>query len=186
MSDGPGAASARLPSASPAHARREPPPPPMRKRVGPRQRSALISWAAFTATFATVRAVTHAVKNPNVPARDVKAGGVHLHHYLWGIGLLGLSGGAAVHGSDSIRVNPAVAAGYGIGGALIIDELASLVHLDDVYWSKQGRWSVALGVGLIGVTGLSLAGIPVVLRHRRHPAGEHATTEVTPPHDEPT
>lgn len=149
------------------------PEAPLRYGLGPRQRSALISWATFTVTFAAVRAVTHAIKSPKVPARDVKTGGVHLHHYLWGIGLLGVSGGVAVHGSDSVRVNPAVAAGYGIGGALVIDELASLVHLNDVYWSKQGRWSVALAVALIGATGASLAGIPWVIRRRRRLSTAH-------------
>ena len=31
---------------------------------------------------------------------------------------------------------------FGIGAGLVLDEFALILHLDDVYWSEQGRKSV--------------------------------------------
>ena len=135
-------------------------------RLGPRQRTAIISWAAFAATFAGVRAVTLAIKNDIGPCRDAASRGVHLHHYLWGIKLLAASGGLAIHGPDRFRTSAAVAAGYGAGAALVIDEFALLVHLEDVYWTKRGRVSIMLASGLIGAVGTSFTLIPAWHRHR--------------------
>lgn len=128
--------------------------------LGARQRTVLISWTAFTVTFGLVRALTYAIKHDLIPLRDFHAGGVHLHHYLWGIQLLAASGGVAIYGSEQLRAHPAVVAGYAAGFALVIDEFALLVHLKDVYWTKKGRSSVLLGLGMIGVEGALLACIP--------------------------
>jgi len=135
--------------------------------LGPRQRTALISWAAFTLTFAGSRAVTYAIKEGIFPGGNAHSRGVHLHHYLWGIKLLAASGGVAVHGSDRLRAMPVVAAGYGAGAALVIDEFALLVHLKDVYWGKLGRVSVLVGGGLIIAVGASFTFIPAW--QRRNP-----------------
>jgi hypothetical protein len=121
-----------------------------------------------------VRKLTHAIKEGDAPAGDLSAGGVHVHHYLWGIALLGASGGVAVHGSDNIRAHPLVAAGYGAGGALVVDEFALLLHLKDVYWTRHGRKSVVLALGLIACIGASFALIPFWRRQR---ATRHGTTE---------
>ena len=135
-------------------------------RLGPRQRTAIISWAAFAATFVGVRAVTLAIKNNIGPCSNAASRGVHLHHYLWGIKLLAASGGLAIHGPDRFRTSAAVAAGYGAGAALVIDEFALLVHLEDVYWTKRGRVSILLASGLIGAVGTSFTLIPAWHRHR--------------------
>jgi hypothetical protein len=59
-----------------------------REELGPGERSVLWSWIGFTGTFAAVRGITHAIRRGGGPFRDVSVGGVHLHHYMWGIGLL--------------------------------------------------------------------------------------------------
>ena len=41
-----------------------------------------------------------------------------------------------------------MALSYGAGLALIVDEFALLLDLKDVYWAKEGRISVDLGIGL--------------------------------------
>jgi hypothetical protein len=44
--------------------------------------------------------------------------------------------------------------------ALVVDELALLIDLKDVYWAKQGRTSVDAAV-LVGATGATIAaGLP--------------------------
>ena len=103
--------------------------------------------ASFSTTFAGVRALTYSIRAGRGPFRNLSVGGEHLHHYMWGIGMLAGIGGVAVHGEDRTRRHPAVALVYGAALALIIDEFALLIDLQDVYWAKQGRVSVDLGVG---------------------------------------
>jgi len=143
--------------------------------LDPCERSALISWLAFTATFATVRGMTYSIRSGRGPFRNLSLGGEHLHHYLWGIGLLAGVGAVAVRGDESLRQHPVVAISYGSGLALIVDEFALLLDLRDVYWARQGRISVDLGIGGIAVAGSCLASLPVLrslrARRRSHPVG---------------
>ncbi len=141
------------------------------------QRSALLSWLSFTATFAAVRGITWSIRAGKGPFGNISAGGEHLHHYLWGIGLLSGVGAIAVHGDDVHRRHPAVALSYGAGLALIIDEFALLLDLRDVYWARQGRISVDLAIGGIAMAGSYFAALPVlraVRRDRRRAAAERA------------
>jgi hypothetical protein len=43
---------------------------------------------------------------------------------------------------------------------MIVDELALLLDLKDVYWAKEGRESVDVAVGLIAVGATVVAGMP--------------------------
>ncbi|MGH3302030.1 MAG: hypothetical protein ACRDOK_10185 [Streptosporangiaceae bacterium] len=133
------------------------------------QRAALASWLSFTATFAAVRGMTYSIRAGRGPFRNISAGGEHLHHYLWGIAMLAGVGAVAVHGEERYRSHPAVAVSYGSGLALIVDELALLLDLRDVYWAKQGRVSVDVGIGGIAATGSYFALLPVAraMRNRR-------------------
>jgi hypothetical protein len=132
----------------------------LREELDQRQRSALASWFAFTGTFATVRGITYSIKAGRGPFRNLSVGGEHLHHYLWGIGMLAGVGAVAVRGSDRLRAHPIVAISYGSGLALIVDEFALLLDLKDVYWAKQGRISVDLGIGGIAAVGSYFAANP--------------------------
>jgi hypothetical protein len=137
------------------------------EELHPGQQSALFSWVAFTVTFATVRLVTHRIKAGKGRLHNLSVGGVHLHHYMWGILTVSTVGGVAIRGDDRLRRHPVVATAYGAGLALIVDEFALLLDLQDVYWAKQGRQSVDLAVGLISTTGSVLVALPV-LRRLRH------------------
>jgi hypothetical protein len=86
---------------------------------------------------------------------------------MWGIAALTGVGALAVRGEDRTRRHPAVATSYGAGLALIIDEFALLLDLRDVYWAKEGRISVDLGVGLVAAGGTTFSAIPVLRRLRR-------------------
>jgi hypothetical protein len=138
-----------------------------REELDPTQRSALLSWLAFTTTFGAVRGITYAIKDGKGPFRNLSVGGAHLHHYMWGIGLVSSVGGIAVHGEDERRRHPLVALAYGTGLALIVDEFALLLDLKDVYWAKQGRVSVDLGVGGSSLAGTYFAALPLVRALRR-------------------
>ena len=136
------------------------------------QRSALLSWLAFSGTFAGLRALTYSIRVGKGPFRNISVGGEHLHHYMWGIGLLSGVGAIAVRGEEKHRRHPTVAVSYGGGLALIVDEFALLLDLRDVYWARQGRISVDIGVGGIALAGCYFAALPVLrsLRKERLPA----------------
>lgn len=134
------------------------------EELGPAERAALLSWLGFTATFTAARVITHSIRRGGGPFHNVRGCGVHLHHYLWGIGMLAGVGAVAVHGDDERRRHPSVALTYGVGLGLIADEFALLVDLEDVYWSKSGRLSVEVGTGVIGVGGTMLAALPMLQR----------------------
>jgi len=142
-----------------------------REELGPGQRSALISWLAFTGTFAGLRAVTYSIRDGKGPFRNISVGGEHLHHYMRGIALLSGVGAVAVRGDEEHRRHPGVAVTYGSGLALIVDEFALLLDLKDVYWAKQGRISIDLGIGGIALAGSYFAALPVLRRLRRELRG---------------
>jgi hypothetical protein len=139
------------------------------EELGPKERAALMSWTGFTVTFAAVRGITYSIRDGKGPFRDISIGSAHLHHYMWGIGMLTGVGAVAVHGADNTRRHPAVALSYGVALALIVDEFALLLDLKDVYWTRQGRVSMDLGIGLVAAGGTVFAALPVLqrLRHER-------------------
>jgi hypothetical protein len=133
-----------------------------RDRLDDGQRSAVVAWASFTGTFALARAVTHWIRDGHGPSGGgMSAGGTHLHHYNLGILMLSGLGALTIRGREHHRRHPAAAAVYGAANALIVDEAALLLDLEDVYWAKQGRTSVDLAVGLIATGGLAVTGMPL-------------------------
>jgi hypothetical protein len=147
-----------------------------RSELDASQQSALISWLAFTTTFSAVRGVTHAIKAGKGPFRNLSLGGEHLHHYMWGIGMVSGVGAVAVRGTEELRRHPVTAASYGTGLALIVDEFALLLDLKDVYWAKQGRVSVDLAIIASSAAATYFAALPVlrkVARRRRAVKTEH-------------
>src|ERR1700761_3031557 len=122
-----------------------------------RKERQLFSSGAFFLTFATVRAITHAIRAERGPFKNVKGpGGKHIHHMTFGIidllsvGYLWMLEIGVSEARVSSRITSAV---YGSGAALTLDEFALWLNLEDVYWAKQGRESID-AVGLLG----SLAG----------------------------
>jgi hypothetical protein len=110
--------------------------------------------AAFVVTFALTRAVTRLIRSGRGPFGNVEAGGVHVHHLVPGIFLLLIAGTLEFFLVPHGAWRGAVAAVFAIGAALTLDEYALWLHLDDVYWTDEGRKSVdavvfAAGIGLV-------------------------------------
>jgi hypothetical protein len=127
--------------------------------LGPGERSATLAWASFAATFGIARAITHWIRGGHGPSSGgVSVGGRHFHHYNLGILILTIIGAVAVRGQERHRRHPLTAIAFGTATALIADEAALLIDLEDVYWSSQGRISVDVAVGGIAVGGLGIAG----------------------------
>lgn len=91
--------------------------------------------------------------------RRDSVGGKHFHHYNIGIAMLTAVGAVAIRGAERHRRHPLTALSYGTGTALIVDELALLLDLEDVYWSRQGRESVDVAITLISAGGVVIAGL---------------------------
>jgi hypothetical protein len=76
-------------------------------------------------------------------------GGHHIHHLVWGILLLLITGYAEIadvgtgDSSLSILMSRLLAMTNGIGAAPTLDEFALWLDLDSAaYWSRQGRESI--------------------------------------------
>jgi hypothetical protein len=131
------------------------------EKLGPEQRSVVLAWGSFVATFAFVRTLTHWIRDGHGPkSGGMSLNGRHFHHYNLGIGLLTGVGALAIRGEDKHRHHPVTAVTYGVSTALIVDEAALLLDLEDVYWTSQGRTSVDLAIGIIAAGGLAVAGLP--------------------------
>jgi hypothetical protein len=154
-----------------------------REELDATQRSALLSWLSFSATFGAVRGITYSIRAGRGPFHNISAGGEHLHHYMWGIGMLAGVGAVAVHGPERTRRHPAVALSYGTGLALIVDEFALLLDLKDVYWAKQGRISVDIAIGGIAAAGSYFAALPVLRRVQRERRGRAGAAGPGGPND---
>jgi hypothetical protein len=128
-------------------------------RIGPAERALLLSWASFGVTFGSARVITHKLRKRG-GLGGIVIRGRHIHHYNFGIAMLTAVGGIGVHGQEAARRHPLTAVAYGAGVALIVDELALLLDLQDVYWAKDGRTSVDAAIGAIAVGGLYFAAAP--------------------------
>ncbi|MET8426035.1 hypothetical protein [Nocardia sp. NPDC004860] len=90
---------------------------------------------------------------------NVRAGDVHIHHMVFGVILvLGAGVGFVTLYQSSVGVTSALAAVFGLGAALVLDEFALIYYLRDVYWEEQGRTSVDAVFVALAVTGLLLLG----------------------------
>jgi hypothetical protein len=97
---------------------------------------------AFIVAFAVTRGITLMIRAGKGPFRDNVRGGVHIHHLVYGIF------GMMIAALAEFALRPAapwyevLAVLFGVGAALTLDEYALWLHLDDVYWSQEGRQSV--------------------------------------------
>ncbi|MFI9254194.1 hypothetical protein [Streptomyces sp. NPDC053069] len=118
----------------------------------------LLALAAFLLTFMITRVITRLIRVGKGPFGNVKAGGLHIHHVVPGV-VLTLVGGFGAVASDRHGTGGAVAAVlFGTGAGLVLDEFALILHLDDVYWTEEGRKSVEVVVLTAAIVGLLLAG----------------------------
>lgn len=123
-------------------------------RVSETRENAIFNMAAsFVITFGAARAITYAIRTRGGlgPIRNLTtSGGRHIHHFIPGMALASLAGGAAI---ASQRPEPRrwLALPFGTGIALVLDETALLLELEDVYWSEEGVLSVQAAFAAVGL-----------------------------------
>jgi hypothetical protein len=95
---------------------------------------------AFLLTFACARTYTRLGRWYGWGSGSLR--GVHLHHLVPGI-VASFAAGTAIiafrPGDDSMLLLSML---FGVGAALTLDEFALILHLEDVYWTREGRSSI--------------------------------------------
>lgn len=110
----------------------------------PRQRVGFVLLAAFLLSFLFVRTSARLTRSPRVPwwpGNVVTDNGLHLHHLVWGILMMLVSGFLGFALDRRSPLTDILAAGFGVGSGLTLDEFALWIRLKDVYWTEEGRSS---------------------------------------------
>lgn len=124
---------------------------------------------AFLVTFLVTRTIVRYIRATAASDKPKKwwqprnisgSDGTHIHHVVIGVVLVMVSGVTmvtlAVDGG--VREFTAAAILFGIGAALVLDEFALILHLQDVYWAEDGRTSVDAVFVAVAVAGLLVLG----------------------------
>lgn len=124
---------------------------------------------AFCLTFLVTRTIVRYIRahaDSDAPRkwwqpRNIGGNGtLHIHHVVIGVVLVLVSGVTMV----TLAVDGGVpeftvaAVFFGIGAALVLDEFALVLHLEDVYWAEDGRTSVDAVFAAVAVSGLLILG----------------------------
>ncbi|TQK44012.1 hypothetical protein FBY35_5489 [Streptomyces sp. SLBN-118] len=129
-----------------------------RNIIEPGKLPMLLALTSFVLTFLITRMIVRLIRAGRGPFRNVTPGGMHIHHVVPGV-VLTLVGGFGAVGSGLHGVAASICAVlFGMGAGLVLDEFALILHLDDVYWSEQGRQSVEVVVLAAALALLVLSG----------------------------
>jgi hypothetical protein len=114
---------------------------PFRDRLRPGAGAAFVVLVAFLVSFLAIRTSVRLTRSVSWWPGGVQAGGVHVHHLVWGICLVLVCGFLAFAAPLVAPWWHLVAIGFGVGAGFTLDEFALWVRLEDVYWSEEGRVS---------------------------------------------
>ena len=127
------------------------------QHVDYRREAALRMWVGFIGTFVFLRLLTYGIRYHLLPVGNiVTSGGLHIHHFVWGILILLIVGFLGIT-FWSPRLHGWLAPLYGMGAALVVDEFALWLNLRDVYWAREGRISVDVAILIAALLGLYYA-----------------------------
>jgi hypothetical protein len=130
-----------------------------------RENSLFNMLASFTVAFGVTRGITWTIREKGGigPIKDVVVGNRHIHHFLPG-GILALAAGGLAIGTKGEKLDKYLAFPFGVGVALVLDESALLLELDDVYWTEEGVLSVQIAFAAIAM----LSALAYLIRMLRH------------------
>jgi hypothetical protein len=122
-------------------------------------------FLAILVTFIITRIVTRLIRSgggARAGLGNVRIAGNHVHHQVLGILVMIGTGIVLVARTPWGAALDAAAAVFGTGVGLTVDEFALWLHLDDVYWTDQGRKSVDAIFCVLVITGALIGGADFV------------------------
>jgi hypothetical protein len=128
----------------------------------PARGGAFLVLLSFLLSFVLVRTNTRLIRSQRFswwPGNLETEGGLHFHHLVWGISLLLISGFLTFGVDLEAPWWQLTAIAFGVGAGLTLDEFALWLHLEDVYWSDQGRSSIDAVVIAALFAGLVVVGV---------------------------
>jgi hypothetical protein len=114
---------------------------PFGARLEPGSGAAFVVLVAFLVSFLAIRTSARLTRSVSWWPGGVETNGVHIHHLVWGIGLMLLCGFLAFAAPLAAPWWHLIAIGFGVGAGFTLDEFALWVRLEDVYWAEEGRAS---------------------------------------------
>lgn len=120
-----------------------------------------VLFLAFVVTFAFIRFSTRMIRaQVSWWPGNVTPGGMHVHHVVFGIIFMMVAGAGGFSTIGGYTPWAEIFSGlFGSGAALVLDEFALVLHLQDVYWKEQGRTSVDAVFLAVAVFALLLLGV---------------------------
>ncbi|HWX96163.1 MAG TPA: hypothetical protein VNZ01_04855 [Solirubrobacteraceae bacterium] len=128
----------------------------------PGPRAGFVLLGAFLLSFLFIRTSARLIRNPKVtwwPGNVETKGGLHIHHLVWGILLILIAGFLEFAVAPASPWLEILAALFGVGAGLTLDEFALWVHLEDVYWEDEGRASLDAVLVATLLAGLIVLGL---------------------------
>ncbi|MCB5167138.1 hypothetical protein LG634_20130 [Streptomyces bambusae] len=129
-----------------------------RNIVEPGKLPLLLALVSFVTSFLVTRTITRLIRAGRGPFKNVTPGGLHVHHVVPGVVLTVIGGFGSIGSAHHSFGGMLSAVLFGLGAGLVLDEFALVLHLDDVYWSEQGRKSVEIVVLTAALVALVLGG----------------------------
>jgi hypothetical protein len=139
-----------------------------------RENSLFNMLASFSVTFGVTRGITWYIREHGGlgPIQNVVVGTRHIHHFLPG-GIIALSAGGVAIGMKGSDLDKYLALPFGIGVALVLDESALLLELEDVYWTEEGVLSVQIVFAAMAL----LSAMAYLIRMLRETEGQDAESD---------
>jgi hypothetical protein len=128
----------------------------------PGSRAGFVLLGMFLLSFLFIRTSARLMRSPRVtwwPGSVTTDSGLHLHHLVWGIALILMSGFLGFALNPVSPWNEILAAAFGVGAGFTLDEFALWIYLKDVYWAEEGRKSLDAVIVAAVLGGLVLLGL---------------------------
>ena len=128
---------------------------------GPSLRPMMWMFLAILTTFLITRTVTRLIRSGSGAGAglgNIRIAGNHVHHQVFGILIIIGAGIVLISETPKGPALDATAAVFGVGVGLTVDEFALWFHLEDVYWTSEGRQSVDAIFCVLVITGALVGG----------------------------